>query len=72
MPVELPEKGTRIHVEALAQFRCREAGRGLAHQSHDRIGQVAMPGETDITMEPQAEFVELGVARARCSSGCCG
>lgn len=56
--MKLPEKGARIHVEALAQLRGGKADRGLAHQSHDRLGQMAMTGETDLAEKPEAVIVE--------------
>ena len=60
MLVELPEKGAGVQVQALAQLSGRETGRGLTHQGHDGLRQMAVPREADVPAKPQTAFVELG------------
>ena len=60
MLVELPEKGARVQVQALAQLSGGEAGGGLTHQGHDGLRQMAVPREADVPVKPQTVGVEVG------------
>ena len=60
MLMELPEKGAGVQVQVLAQLSGGEAGGGLPHQGHDGLGQMALPREADVPVEPQTALIELG------------
>jgi hypothetical protein len=59
MLMELPEEGTRVHAQALAQFGGGEAAGGLADQGHEGLRQMAMAGKADISMKPKSVLIEL-------------
>jgi hypothetical protein len=45
---------------ALAQLGGAQPGGRLENQGDDGLRQMAMPGKTDVTMEPKAMLIELG------------
>lgn len=60
MLMELPEEGTRIQPQSLAQLRGAQPCGRLEDQGDDGLRQMAMAGKTDVAMEPKAMLIELG------------
>ena len=58
MFVELPEKGTGVQAQALAQLGGGEPAGGLADQRHDGLRQMAVAGKADIPMKPKPVLIE--------------
>jgi hypothetical protein len=59
MLMELPEEGTRIQTQVLAQLGGGESAGRLENQGHDGLRQVAMAGKADITVKPKPVLIEL-------------
>src|SRR5208283_4301887 len=58
MLMELPEKGTGVQAQALAQLGRGEPAGGLVDQRHDRLRQMAVTRKADLAIKPQPVRIE--------------
>ena len=60
MLMELPEKGTGVQAQVLAQLGGGQSAGRLADQGRDRLRQMAMAGKADVAMKPKPELTLTG------------